>query len=484
MASYPQDLLFIGGEWVAPASTERITVVSPHTESVISEVSAAAAADIDAAVGAAREAFDRGPWPHLDVAQRIEAIGRLMTLYGEQADQLAATITAETGAPISFSRRAQVGLPQFIMSTFAELAAQFPWQEERPGAYSAPVHLRREPVGVVAAVVPWNMPQFLVITKVVPALLAGCSVILKPAPESPLNALALAELVKQADLPRGVFSVVPAEREVSHSLVAHRGVDKVSFTGSTAVGRQIAETCGRNLTRVSLELGGKSVAIVLDDADPQVAAAAVRMSGIGMAGQICNSLTRVLVPRAQLDHHTEALVATMSDVRIGDPADPQTQMGPLISQRQQQRVWDYIDRGCAEGAKLALGGTGRPAGIDRGWYAKPTVFTGVANAMTIAQEEIFGPVTCVIPYGDEVEAIEIANDSEYGLAGSVFTADDDRGLEVARRVRTGTFGINQGYPMDPAAPFGGVKASGYGRELGREGIEGYTETKSISVAGA
>ncbi|WP_433152876.1 aldehyde dehydrogenase [Actinomadura nitritigenes] len=474
--------LFIGGDWTAPSTARHIEVISPHTGRPLARVAAAGVADVDRAVAAARRAFDEGPWPRTDPAERVETVRRLARLYGERRDEMADLITAELGAPITFARRAQVALPWSMMGALAGIAEKHPWQENRPGVYGRDVVLRREPVGVVAAVVPWNMPQFLAVAKLVPALLAGCAAVLKPAPESPLDALLLAELIEEAGVPPGVVSVLPADRDTSAYLVAHPGVDKVSFTGSTAAGRQVAAACAANLTRVGLELGGKSAAIALEDADPAAVATAVRFSGMGMAGQICNALTRVLVPTDRAGEHAEALAATLSAIRIGDPADPGTEMGPLVSERQQRRVRHYIDTGVREGARLVSGGAGMPDGVRCGWYVRPTVFGDVEPSMTIAREEIFGPVIVVIPYRDEDEAVRIANDSEYGLAGSVFTADVERGLGVAARVRTGTFGVNQGYSMDPAAPFGGVKASGYGRELGREGLDGYLDVKSISIA--
>lgn len=474
--------LFIGGEWTTPATPRRIEVVSPHTERPLARVAAAGVADVDRALTAARRAFDEGPWPRTDPAERIAAVRRLAGLYGERREEMAGLITAELGAPISFARRAQVALPWSMMTALADIAEGHPWREDRPGVHGPDIVLRREPVGVVAAVVPWNMPQFLTVTKIVPALLAGCTAVLKPAPESPLDALLLAELVEEAGVPPGVVSVLPADRDTSGYLVAHPGVDKVSFTGSTAAGRQVAAACAANLTRVGLELGGKSAAIALADADPAAVATAVRFSGMGMAGQICNALTRVLVPADRAGEHAEALASTLSAIRIGDPADPETEMGPLVSERQRRRVRHYIDTGVREGARLVTGGTGPPEGLRRGWYVRPTVFADVDPSMTVAREEIFGPVVAVIPYRTEDEAVRIANDSEYGLAGSVFTADVERGLGVAARVRTGTFGVNQGYSMDPAAPFGGVKASGYGRELGREGLDAYLDIKSISIA--
>lgn len=457
-------------------------VISPHTEQPIAQVTAAEPADVDAAVGAARTAFDTGPWGRAELAERIAAIRRLADSYDRRRAEMAEVITAEIGAPITFSQRAQVGLPALMMRAFCDLAERHRWQENRPGFFGSDVLVRKQPVGVVAAIVPWNMPQFLIATKLVPALLAGCTVVLKPAPESPLDALLLAEMINEIGLPPGVVSVLPGGAAIGEQLVTHRGVNKVSFTGSTAAGRAVATACGTNLTKVSLELGGKSAAIVLDDAAPEKVAAGVRSASLSNSGQICNALTRVLVPEQRHQEYVDALVAEMVGIRVGDPRDPATQMGPLVSHRQQQRVRNYIDVGRTEGARMVLGGTELPDGLDRGWYVRPTLFAAVDNSMRIAREEIFGPVITVIPYRDEDDALAIANDSDYGLAGSVWSADTERALAIATRVRTGTLGINQGYTMDPFAPFGGVKGSGYGRELGPEGIDGYLETTSIAVA--
>ncbi|MFV8048089.1 aldehyde dehydrogenase [Mycobacterium sp. 48b] len=465
-----------------PADT--IEVISPHTEQPIARAPAAGPADVDAAVAAARFAVDQGPWPRLDPTERIAAIRRLAELYGQRRGEMAQLICAEIGAPISFAQRAQVGLPTMMMPAFCDLAENYPWHEVRAGFFGADVHVRKNPVGVVAAVVPWNMPQFLIVTKLVPALLAGCAVVLKPAPESPLDALLLAEMIKELGLPDGVFSVVAGDAAVGAHLVSHPGVDKVSFTGSSAAGRAVAAAAAANLTKVSLELGGKSAAIVLDDADPETVAAGIRAASLSNSGQICNALTRILVPAAREREFVDALASRMSSLVVGDPADPATELGPLVSQRQQLRVRDYIDLGQREGARLVCGGADLPDGLDAGWYVRPTLFTSADNSMRIAREEIFGPVLTVIGYRDENDAVAIANDSDYGLAGSVWTGDTDRGVSIAERVQTGTFGVNQGYTMDPFAPFGGVKDSGYGRELGREGLDGYLETKSIAVATA
>ena len=460
-----------------------VEMISPHTEQPIARVAAAGPAEVEAAVAAARAAIDDGPWPRLEPAERIAAMRRLAEVYAGRRGDMAALISAEMGAPISFAQRAQVGLPTMMMSAFCDLAATYPWREVRTGYFGAGVHIRKDPVGVVAAVVPWNMPQFLIVTKLLPALLAGCAVILKPAPETTLDALFLAELLKDVGLPDGVVTVLPGDASVGSRLVGHPGVDKVSFTGSTAAGRAVATAAATHLTKVSLELGGKSAAIVLDDADPETVAAGIRAASLSNSGQICNALTRVVVPAAREQEYVDALAARMASLVVGDPSDPATELGPLVSRRQQQRVRDYIELGRGEGARLITGGVELPAGVDTGWYVRPTLFAGADNAMRIAREEIFGPVLTVIPYRDEREAVAIANDSDYGLAGSVWTADAERGISIAERVQTGTFGVNQGYTMDPFAPFGGVKGSGYGRELGQEGLESYLETKSIAVAG-
>jgi acyl-CoA reductase-like NAD-dependent aldehyde dehydrogenase len=476
--------LFIGGEWTAPSRDDVLEVISPHTGKPIAAVAAAGPADVERAVSAARHAQDEGPWPRLDPAERIAAVRRLAELYRPRRREVAQLITAEMGSPISFSKFSQATLPMMLLDAFADIASSFPWEEVRPGVFGQDVLVRREPGGVVAAIVPWNVPLFLLVGKLAPALLAGCSIVIKPAPETPLDALLFAELIEEVGLPPGLVSMLPGDGTVGEALVSHPGVDRVSFTGSTAVGRQIAAACGASLKKASLELGGKSAAIVLDDADPATVAEGVKVAGLMNNGQACVAQTRILVPRARRDEFTGALASMVEGLVVGDPEDPATEIGPLVARRQQERVRSYIEDGQREGARLVAGGGDLPPGLGSGWYVRPTLFADVDNRMKIAREEIFGPVLSVIPYRDDEDAIRIANDSDYGLSGSVWTADGPRGLAVARRVRSGSFGINQPYSMDPAAPFGGVKASGVGRELGREGLEAYVDLKAISGAPA
>ncbi|MET8868223.1 aldehyde dehydrogenase [Nonomuraea sp. NPDC004580] len=473
------DTLFIGGEWVAPAGTGTIDVISPHTEEVVGRVPDGTAQDMDRAVAAAREAFDHGPWPRMTFAERAEVIGRLAAIYNERQGEMAQLITEEMGSPITFSNLAQAPQPLGMLQFYAELGKTFEQEEQRPGIFG-PITVRREPVGVVAAVVPWNVPQFVTMTKVAPALLAGCTIVLKPAPETPLDAYLLAEWAAEAGVPAGVLNIVAAGREAGEHLVSHPGVDKVAFTGSTAAGRRIAAICGEQLKRVSLELGGKSAAIILDDADLNASMGFLSMASLMNNGQACVAQTRILASRQRYDEVVDAIAGMVTSQPVGDPADPATGIGPLVAKRQQDRVEGYIRIGMEEGAKVVVGGLDRPR--DKGWYVSPTVFAGVSNDMRIAREEIFGPVLAVIPYEDEADAVRIANDSDYGLAGTVWTADSEHGMEVARQVRTGTYGVNC-FMLETNAPFGGYKASGIGRELGPEGLNGYLEYKTIARLG-
>jgi len=470
--------LFIGGEWVEPAGTGTIDVISPHSEELVGRVPEGTTADIDRAVAAARDAFDTGEWPRLSPEARMAAVQKFSEVYAAHIPDMAAVITEEMGSPISFSNLAQSPAPWMMLNTFLQVAAEYPWEERRQGVLGSDVIVRREPAGVVGAIVPWNVPQFVIMSKLAPALIAGCTIVVKPSPETPLDAFLMAELLDEAGIPKGVVSVIPAGREVGEHLVRHPGVDKIAFTGSTAAGRRIASICGEQLKRVSLELGGKSAAIILDDADLAATVEGLKFASLMNNGQACVAQTRILASRDRYDEVVDAVSGMVGALAVGDPENEATEVGPLVAERQQERVEKYIAVGQEEGAKVAVGGNGRPSGLEKGWYVKPTVFSGVDNSMRIAREEIFGPVLAVIPYDDTDDAVRIANDSEYGLAGSVWTGDVDQGLDIARRVRTGTYGVNQ-YTMDFIAPFGGYKGSGLGREFGVEGLSHYVELKSI-----
>jgi betaine-aldehyde dehydrogenase len=374
----------------------------------------------------------------------------------------------------------QVLAPTMIFNYYADLATTYAFDEVRTGILNPQVLVTKEPVGVVGAIAPWNVPLFIAAAKLAPSLGAGCTVVYKPAPETPFDAFRLAEIFAEAGLPKGVLSVIPAGREVSEHLVKHPGVDKISFTGSGVGGKRIGGLCGERLKRCTLELGGKSAAIILDDADLDTAIPTLLPNAIMNNGQACISQTRILAPRERYDEVVDALVAGVAGLAVGDPLDPATAVGPVVAERQRTRIEGYLDSGREEGATVAFGG-GRPAGLDTGWFVEPTVFSNVDNKMRIAQEEIFGPVLVVIPYDGDDQAVEIANDSNYGLSGSVWTADNDRGLGIARQVRTGTYMLNGGTPIDFATPFGGYKESGVGREFGPEGLESFLEKKSISL---
>jgi betaine-aldehyde dehydrogenase len=470
--------LFIGGEWVEPASSRTIDVISPHSEELVGRVPEGTEADVDRAVAAARDAFDNGEWPRLSPEDRIAAVQKFSEVYAAHIPDLAAVITEEMGSPITFSNLAQSPAPWMMLNTFLDIAREYPWEERRQGVLGSDVIVRREPAGVVGAIVPWNVPQFVIMSKLAPALIAGCTIVVKPSPETPLDAFVMADLLDEAGIPKGVVSVIPAGREVGEHLVRHPGVDKIAFTGSTAAGRRIASICGEQLKRVSLELGGKSAAIILDDADLAATVQGLKFASLMNNGQACVAQTRILASRDRYDEVVDAVSGMVGALTVGDPQDEATEVGPLVAERQQERVEKYIALGQEEGAKVVVGGNGRPSGLDKGWYVKPTVFSSVDNSMRVAREEIFGPVLAVIPYDDPEDAVRIANDSEYGLAGSVWTSDIDQGIDIARRVRTGTYGVNQ-YTMDFVAPFGGYKGSGIGREFGIEGLSHYVELKSI-----
>jgi acyl-CoA reductase-like NAD-dependent aldehyde dehydrogenase len=471
--------LFIGGEWVKPRTSRSLSVISPVTEEVIMTFAEAAEEDMDRAVAAAREAFDRGPWPRLSAQERGQYLIKVAARLRERLPDLAHTWTAQVGAPISLTQYLVHQAPD-LFEYYGKLIQNYPLVDERRRDDGGLVRVVKEPVGVVAAITPWNAPLVLLCYKVAAALAAGCTIVAKPSPETPMDAYIVAECIEAAGLPPGVFNVLPAGREVGDYLVRHTGVDKISFTGSTAAGKHIAAVSAQRLARSSFELGGKSAAIVLDDADVGHVLQSLVPYSMPITGQVCFSLTRVLVPEARKREVLDAYVGAIKQVKVGDPFDAQTQMGPLAMKRQLQRVEGYIAKGVEEGAKLVLGG-GRPKHLQRGFYIEPTVFADVDQRMTIAQEEIFGPVVSFITYNGVEDAITKANDTIYGLHGAVYTSNAERGYEIARRVRSGSVTIN-GLIVDPKMPFGGFKQSGLGREGGVEGLDPYFETKTIYFA--
>ncbi|MGE3690115.1 MAG: aldehyde dehydrogenase [Novosphingobium sp.] len=467
---------FIGGEWVKASSNATFDVVTPSTEESFGTVAEAQATDVECAIAAARVAFDLGPWPRMSHRERAGYLRAIATEVTQRTADLAATWTNEMGVVNSF---AQWFMPTAgdIFEYHAAMAETFPFIERREPERGGFGLLVREPVGVVAAIVPWNFPVMLISWKLAPALLAGCTVVLKASPEAPSAAYIFAEIAEKTGLPKGVLNVVTADREVSEGLVRNPAIDKVTFTGSSAAGKRIASICGERIARCTLELGGKSAAVICDDYDLEAAAASLAAGARTMTGQVCSSLTRAIVGRHRHDAFVEALSSAFAAIEVGDPFAPGTQMGPLAMARQRDRVMGYIARGQAEGARLATGGR-PPAHMDRGYYVEPTVFAGVDNAMSIAREEIFGPVVCVIPAEDETDAIRIANDSPYGLNAAVFTGDPDKAYRAAREIRSGTVG-QSGSRTDFTIAFGGFKQSGIGREGGEEGLRQFLETKTI-----
>jgi acyl-CoA reductase-like NAD-dependent aldehyde dehydrogenase len=472
------DKLFIAGRWVDSLGQDKIDVISPATEELVASVPSASASDVDRAVSAAREAFESGAWPRMPVSERLGVLGEFLALYVEHEETIAQIVTEEMGCPISLSRTFQAITPRRILEANLELGESYPFRSMRRTATGAAL-VTREPVGVVAAVTPWNAPQGVIMHKLAAALITGCTMVLKPAQETPLDSYILAELLERAGLPDGVFNVLPAGRQTSELLISHPGIDKVAFTGSTAAGRRIAAICGNDLRRVTLELGGKSAAIFLDDADFDSAVEKLRFGSLRNSGQVCSLKTRLLVSKHREQELLERLVALVDSMPVGDPNDPLTQIGPMVTARQREIIEGYINVGRHEGAQVVVGG-GRPSGLERGWYVQPTIFTDVEPGHRIAQEEIFGPVLSVLTFEDEDDAVAIANNSAYGINGAVFTADLDHGLAVASQIRTGTVELN-GNPAGMHAPTGGFKASGIGREQGYEGLDSYTEPRAIGL---
>ncbi len=471
--------LFIDGDWHKGSGTTMLDVVAPHSEELLLRYAEAQRDDVDRAVAAARDAFDNGPWPRMTPSERGTALKRVAALLRARMPELAEAWSGQVGAVIGFTRKASVQVPD-LFDFYGDMAERYPFVEHRTRSSGGAVRIVGEPIGVCAAITPWNAPLVLLCYKVAAGLAAGCTFVAKPSPETPVDTHILSECIAAAGLPKGVFNMIPGGREIGDYLVRHRGIDKVSFTGSTAAGKAIAGACAERLARVGLELGGKSAALVLDDADISAVLPSLVPYSMPITGQVCFSLTRVLVPRKRQDEVMGAYVAAVQRLRVGDPFEDGVQMGPLSLARQRDRVEGYVAKGRAEGARLVTGG-GRPAGQDKGWFFEPTVFADVTPDMTIAREEIFGPVVSFIAYDDEADMVAKANATDYGLHGEVYSADPERAYATARRVRAGSLTVN-GMVVDIEMPFGGFKQSGVGREGGIEGLENYLETKTIYFA--
>jgi aldehyde dehydrogenase (NAD+) len=467
--------LFIGGRWEDPSSSRVIDVISPTTEEKIAHVPEGQAADIDAAVAAARRAFDSGLWPRMSQTERATALRRVKNEVEARLPEMSEALTTEIGAPAAASRSYHEAAVRMWESTI-ELLEGYRFTEKRKTPEGTAI-LQLMAVGVVGTITPWNAPVPSTSMKLPAALAAGCAVVLKPAPEGPVSAMMLADAIEAAELPEGVVSVIPAGREVGEHLVRHPDVDKIAFTGSTAAGRRIMSLCAERVARVTLELGGKSAGIIADDIDLDGFLGSLVSAGIDHSGQVCAALTRILVPKHRHDEVVDAIADIMRSVVVGDPTDPRTDLGPLAAERQRDRVEAYVALGVEEGAKMILGGR-RPPHLDRGWFYEPTLFAEVDNSMRIAQEEIFGPVLCVIPFEDIEDAIRIANDSIYGLSGAVYADDLDLAARISHEVRTGQIWVNR-WGMCITEPFGGFKQSGLGREGGVEGMAAYLEPKLI-----
>ena len=471
-----RDKFFIDGQWVAPSTEDLIEVHNAGTGAVMGKVPAGGEKDIAAAVSAARKALEG--WSATPAAQRAEYLQKISDGLKARTAELASTISQEVGMPIKMSARMQAGLPIANFANYAKILGSFSFESRNGNSLVV-----REPVGVVGAITPWNYPLNQIALKVAPALAAGCTVVLKPSEIAPFNAFILAEVIEQAGLPKGVFNLVtgygPAAGE---ALVKHPEVDMISFTGSTRAGKRISEVAAQTVKRVALELGGKSASVILEDADLAAAVKTTVSYCYLNSGQTCTALTRMLVPASKYDEAAKLAVETANSFKPGDPLQETTRLGPLSSQMQLERVRGYIKKGVEEGAELLTGGAEAPEGVAGGYFVKPTVFGKVKNSMTIAQEEIFGPVLSIIPYKDEEDAVRIANDTPYGLAGAVWSADEARAQKVARRIRAGQIDINGG-AFNMNAPFGGFKQSGHGREAGVYGLEEFLEYKSLQLKG-
>lgn len=471
---------FIGGQWIAPASDRRFNIVNASTEDLIGTVPEGTEADMDRAVAAARKAFEASGWSDARPAERAEVMDRFMAALAARGEDIARAVSMQNGMPVALSQLLEAQFPLGVMQYYAGLARTMGQPDVRPSQMGRETLVEGTPVGVVAAIVPWNFPVTLALNKIAPAMAAGCTMVIKPSPGTVLDSYIVAEAAMEAGIPDGVLNWVAADRDAGAYLVRHPGVDKVAFTGSTAAGRIIARTCGELLRPVTLELGGKSAAVLLEDADLGGFLQGVPTACLLNNGQACFNGTRVLAPRSRYDEVVGALAELARSLVVGDALDPATHVGPMASSAHRDRVESYIAIGKGE-ARLAAGG-GRPKSRNQGWFVEPTIFADVDNSARIAQEEIFGPVLAVIPYEDEADAIRIANDSQFGLGGSIWSADSARATDVARRIQSGTVGVN-GYMPSLGAPFGGIKASGLGREFGPEAIGAYQNSKSIYVMG-
>ncbi|TDJ48231.1 MAG: aldehyde dehydrogenase family protein [Gemmatimonadetes bacterium] len=465
---------YINGQWQAPTGTDTIEVINPSTEEICGVVPSGTPADVDAAVAAAKEAFKT--WSQTTAAERSEFIGKLTQKITDNMQTIGELCATELGTPIGLSTPVHAGLPVGVMGSFVEVP--FEMEKEEKIGNSIVV---KEPIGVCAFITPWNFPLHQIVAKVAPALAAGCTMVIKPSSDTPLTAYYFAELVEQVELPAGVINVVTGPgRIVGEALATHPDVDMVSITGSTEAGIRVAELGARTVKRVSQELGGKSACVVLEDADVAAVAGSTASSICMNSGQVCAALSRLIVPRAKQDEAVAAAKAVAESVSVGDPFEEGVGMGPVVSKQQMDSIRAYIQKGIDEGATLVAGGTDMPDGRNAGYFIRPTIFADVTNDMTIAQEEIFGPVLVIIPYDSEQEAIDIANDSIFGLSGAVHSGDPEKAKAVARQIRTGQVSVNGG-SFNVAAPFGGYKQSGNGRELGHHGLDEYVELKSLQL---
>jgi aldehyde dehydrogenase (NAD+) len=473
-ASATRDRIYVGGEWVESTGSETLEVVNPTSEEVVGTIRAGTAEDVDRAVAAAREAFTS--WSQTPVQERGEWMERIAGVMRERTEEIAGLIAQEVGMPVKLSGMIQAGLPTTTFGSMPGLLREVEWEEQVGNSL-----IVREPMGVVGAITPWNYPLHQIAAKVAPAMAAGCTVVLKPSQVAPLNAVLLAQIIDEVGLPAGVFNLVTGRGSVvGEALAAHADVDMISFTGSTDAGRRVAEAAAGTIKRVALELGGKSPNVILEDADLAKAIPDGVAKCFLNSGQTCSALTRMLVPRSKLAEAEQIAKTVAESFTPGDPFAESTRLGPLVSDEQRARVREYIRQGEAEGAKLVTGGADSPEGLEHGYFVAPTVFSEVEPGMKIAQEEIFGPVLAIMPYDDEDDAVRIANDSMYGLAGGVWSGDPEHAKRVARRIRTGQVEINGG-AFNPLAPFGGYKQSGYGRELGRFGLEEFLQVKAMQL---